>query len=151
MLDYNTNFKSANQIDILYAPDQFRSSDHDPIIVGLQLTYDFSGFFAPISNPPAFNQSQAGRSIPVKFSLNGDWGLDIFQPGLPMSVQIDCQSGELIGASASTFSHSGLTYDSINDQYVYVWQTDRSWSNSCRQFTLGLNDGSEHVFYVRFR
>jgi uncharacterized protein len=151
VLDYNTNFKSANQIDILYAPDQFRSSDHDPIIVGLQLTYDFSGFFAPISNPPAFNQAQAGRSIPVKFSLNGDWGLDIFQPGFPMSVQIDCQSGELIGASVSTFSYSGLAYDSITDQYVYAWQTDRSWSSSCRQFTLRLVDGSEHVFYVRFR
>ncbi len=37
VLDYNTNFKSANQIDSLFSPDQFRSSDHDPIIVGLNL------------------------------------------------------------------------------------------------------------------
>ncbi len=34
-LDYNTNFKSANHINTLYAPDAFRSSDHDPVIVGL--------------------------------------------------------------------------------------------------------------------
>ena len=34
-LDYNTNFKSANHIDTLFAPDAFRSSDHDPVIVGI--------------------------------------------------------------------------------------------------------------------
>jgi uncharacterized protein len=37
VLDYNTNFKSANQILSLFAPDQFRVSDHDPVILGLNL------------------------------------------------------------------------------------------------------------------
>jgi predicted extracellular nuclease len=37
VLDYNTDFKSAGQIDSLYAPDQFRISDHDPVLVGLDL------------------------------------------------------------------------------------------------------------------
>jgi predicted extracellular nuclease len=35
VLDYNTDFKSPDQIISLYAPDQFRVSDHDPVIVGL--------------------------------------------------------------------------------------------------------------------
>lgn len=35
VLDYNTDFKTANLQSILYAPDQFRVSDHDPVIVGL--------------------------------------------------------------------------------------------------------------------
>ena len=35
VLDYNTDFKSAGQLVSLYAPDQFRISDHDPVIVGL--------------------------------------------------------------------------------------------------------------------
>lgn len=39
VLDYNTNFKSAGQIADLYAPDEFRTSDHDPILVGLGLTF----------------------------------------------------------------------------------------------------------------
>lgn len=38
VLDYNTNFKPANLIESLYAPDRYRSSDHDPVIVGLDLT-----------------------------------------------------------------------------------------------------------------
>jgi|GEM_PF-1736106 len=37
VLDYNTEFKSAQQITEWYSPEPFRSSDHDPVIVGLNL------------------------------------------------------------------------------------------------------------------
>lgn len=37
ILDYNTNFKSAAQVEALYAPDMYRTSDHDPIKLGLNL------------------------------------------------------------------------------------------------------------------
>jgi uncharacterized protein len=37
VLDYNTNFKSAGQIKSLFAPDEFRAADHDPLLIGLQL------------------------------------------------------------------------------------------------------------------
>jgi hypothetical protein len=42
VLDYNTNFKTPNHVSTLYAPDEFRASDHDPILVGLN----------PINDPP---------------------------------------------------------------------------------------------------
>ncbi|RJP47315.1 MAG: ExeM/NucH family extracellular endonuclease [Anaerolineaceae bacterium] len=35
VLDYNTDFKTVNLQNILYAPDQFRVSDHDSVIIGL--------------------------------------------------------------------------------------------------------------------
>jgi uncharacterized protein len=37
LIDYDTTFKSNPQ-DAIYAPDAYRSSDHDPVIVGLVLT-----------------------------------------------------------------------------------------------------------------
>ena len=37
VLDYNTNFKSASQVVSLFAPGPFRASDHDPIVVGIEL------------------------------------------------------------------------------------------------------------------
>ena len=37
VLDYNTDFKTANLQNVLYAPDKFRISDHDPVLVGLYL------------------------------------------------------------------------------------------------------------------
>ena len=48
ILDYNTEFKSADQQASFFAPDAFRSSDHDPVLVGLNLTAD-----APITTPIA--------------------------------------------------------------------------------------------------
>lgn len=37
VLDYNTEFKSAAQLANFYAGDPYRSSDHDPVLVGLNL------------------------------------------------------------------------------------------------------------------
>ena len=42
VLDYNEEFKSANQQLSLYAPDAYRSSDHDPVVVALQLESDIN-------------------------------------------------------------------------------------------------------------
>jgi len=50
--------------------------------------YNFSGFFPPVDNPPVVNVVNAGRAIPVKFSLGGNKGLNIFAPGYPVSQQI---------------------------------------------------------------
>ncbi|MET0384778.1 MAG: ExeM/NucH family extracellular endonuclease [Polyangiales bacterium] len=40
VLDYNTDFKTSRQQSLLYAPDAFRASDHDPVVVGLALQRD---------------------------------------------------------------------------------------------------------------
>src|SRR6185369_8070766 len=40
--------------------------------------YNFSGFFAPVDNLPVLNVVNAGKAIPVKFSLSGNKGLNIF-------------------------------------------------------------------------
>ena len=37
VLDYNTDYKSAGQINSLYGDEPFRMSDHDPVVVGLGL------------------------------------------------------------------------------------------------------------------
>lgn len=36
-LDYNTEFKSANQVNTFYDSGPYRTSDHDPVVVGLDL------------------------------------------------------------------------------------------------------------------
>src|SRR5690606_4346226 len=37
VLDYTTNCQSAGQVVSLYAPDQYRTSGHDPVLVGVCL------------------------------------------------------------------------------------------------------------------
>ena len=46
VLDYNTDFKTANLQASLYAPNEFRVSDHDPVIVGLSPTAPLAAAFA---------------------------------------------------------------------------------------------------------
>src|SRR5205085_722690 len=45
--------------------------------------YNFTGFFSPVANPPSLNTVNAGRSIPVKFSLSGNKGLSVMAAGFP--------------------------------------------------------------------
>ncbi|MBN1177716.1 MAG: ExeM/NucH family extracellular endonuclease [Anaerolineae bacterium] len=43
-LDYNVEYKSADQVDSFYDPGPYRASDHDPVVIGLDLASpDLSG------------------------------------------------------------------------------------------------------------
>ncbi len=123
----------------------------DPGAPGI-VTFDFSGFFAPVDNPPAMNTVKAGRAIPIKFSLNGDQGLDIFADGYPASARIHCDGTPFEDGmeEAVTAGNRGLKYHARADRYRYVWKTDKAWSGQCRQFVLRLTDGSEHVANFKF-
>jgi predicted extracellular nuclease len=37
VLDYNVEFKTANEVNTLYDPGPYRASDHDPVVIGLNL------------------------------------------------------------------------------------------------------------------
>ena len=114
--------------------------------------YDFTGFFRPVSMSDV-NAVNAGRAVPIKFSLGGYQGMDVVAVGYPRSVQVPCSS--LADADSveptSTPGNSGLTYDAATDQYQYVWKTEKAWAGQCRQFVLALDDGSTHRAYFRFR
>lgn len=117
------------------------------------LPYNFTGFFAPIDNPPAFNEMKAGQAAPVKFSLGGNQGLNIFAAGSPSSVQISCSNSDPIlpVEQTETAGQSSLSYDSTSNQYKYTWKTESSWKNTCRQLTVTLRDGTVHVAKFKFK
>ena len=67
VLDYNTDFKSAAQIGSLYAPDEYRVSDHDPVLIGL--TPAPSIYRTPALEGPLEKDARsvkAGSTLPVK-------------------------------------------------------------------------------------
>lgn len=117
------------------------------------ITYDFTGFFAPIDNLPTVNLVKAGRAIPIKFSLNGDQGLAILAAGYPVSQQIACDSNAPLDdiEETSTAGNSSLSYDADNDMYTYTWKTVSSWKGTCRQFVLQLADGTDHIVHFKFK
>ncbi|WP_240658533.1 ExeM/NucH family extracellular endonuclease [Microbacterium sp. CPCC 204701] len=62
LIDYDMTFKQPAQ-DALYAPDAYRSSDHDPVIVGLALT-------SPDTTPPTIEATPDPSFV---FPPNNKW------------------------------------------------------------------------------
>jgi hypothetical protein len=126
---------------------------HNLALVAGAPTYEFVGFFQPVDNL-VWNRAKAGQAIPVKFSLAGDQGLDLFTPGFPKAVQAACPGAgtpiDPIETYAIAAGGSALSYDALSDEYSYVWKTERSWGGKCFRFELGLHDGSNHTFETQF-
>lgn len=119
----------------------------------ITVLYNFSGFFAPVDNLPVLNVVNAGKAIPVKFSLSGNKGLNIFAANSPSSVSISCDGSAPQSDIEETVNAGGssLSYSASSDQYNYVWKTENQWKNTCRQLTLRLNDGTEHKANFKFK
>jgi hypothetical protein len=113
--------------------------------------YDFTGFFSPVNNVPTLNSVNAGRAIPVKFSLSGNKGLNIFAAGNPYSVSFNCNTNDPGVDVTETVTAGGSSLSFGGDQYNYVWKTQSSWAGTCRQLVLTLNDGSVHVANFKFK
>jgi hypothetical protein len=128
----------AGNNDYNPAPDVTQSFD-----VG---GYTFTGFFRPIDSLPIVNVANSGQAIPVKFSLGGDQGLNIFAPGYPTSGVIACGTNDLYDFVDETVTAGGssLQYDPATNQYTYVWKTEKNWAKTCRQLAVKLKDGTIH-------
>jgi TolB protein len=119
----------------------------------LPAPYRFSGYFAPVENLPTMNVANAGRAIPIKFSLGGDRGMSIFAGGSPSSQRVACDNGAPLSIVNETASPgaSTLGYDDATGRYTYVWKTDPAWVGTCRQLVVTLADGTSHPASFRFK
>jgi hypothetical protein len=122
VLDYNTEFKSAGQIISFYAPDEFRSSDHDAVIVGLSLSsapetgtitvtkvvsgavpgsdWSFTGDLGSFTLPAAGGSDTFGALNPGSYTIT-----ETADPNYTTSVS--CDSGENGGSSVSVNLEAG--------------------------------------------
>jgi hypothetical protein len=129
------------------------SKNTTTLTVTYTVGFRFSGFFQPVDNPPILNVVKAGLGVPVKFSLGGNQGLSIFAAGSPSSTAIGCDNAaptEDIDTTG-TATQSGLSFDSKSGQYTYVWNTSKSWANTCRRLNVTLMDGTVHVANFKFK
>ncbi|MGH3863250.1 ExeM/NucH family extracellular endonuclease [Actinokineospora sp.] len=97
VLDYNVEFKSPNQVNTLYAPGPYRSSDHDPVLIGMNLSgppsVDAGGPYAVVEGSSV--TVSASGSDPDGDAVTYAWDLD------------NNGSFETAGQSA-TFSAAGI-------------------------------------------
>jgi len=151
LIDYDTSFKAPAQ-DAIYAADPYRSSDHDPVIAGLELlNFDFPGFGKGIRNPPEINSDKAGSRIKIKFDLKAGDGENAVAEGYPRSQPMSCDLtnpgvSEEINTRKEKFHAKGK-----KEKYEYEWVTDKSWKGTCRRLDILLRDGTHHYAYFIFK
>lgn len=112
--------------------------------------YPFTGFYTPVANPPAVNSDNAGRTIPVKFSLTDSGALlnQVLAAGYPQSAPVSCTSpADLTTGDPASATSPGSA--SPGDNYTYLWQTDSSWTG-CRELIVKLVDGTYHRAVFNF-
>ena len=111
------------------------------------VVYPFAGFDAPVDASGLLDGAKAGEPIPLKFSLQGDRGLNVvakttWQPA-------SCTDWSATGAAST--GQGKLTYSASSGRYVDAVASSSSWKGSCRTLTLELADGTSHAVGVRFK
>jgi hypothetical protein len=139
---YTINFKVTNSLGL---------STIDSTTV--DVIYNFSGYLYPVQNPDVLNVATAGLVIPIKFTLGGDKGLDIFAAGSPSVTEIACPVGAVKNKiiTYATLLDPPLKYKVLKDLYKFTWQTDPAWAGTCQLFTIELNDGTTHSALFKFK
>ncbi|AFZ69081.1 putative extracellular nuclease [Deinococcus peraridilitoris DSM 19664] len=150
VLDYNLEFKTDDR----FAATPYRSSDHDPVVVGLQLNADPLRAAQPYVSVTAPVRAQAGQDVELQVaaepgrgsslqSLEINWGdgqIDTLQSGTTSAVHVYASAGTYnITATASDVSGAVSSHSatitvspapSSNDGKVVISQVYGGGGNS---------------------
>ncbi|HLY15207.1 MAG TPA: PxKF domain-containing protein [Candidatus Limnocylindrales bacterium] len=118
-----------------------------PVVRTYVAPITFSGFQAPVVNPPTVNTGSAGKAYPVKFQLRDAGGALISALPAVASTTVQSVSCTTFGTATSalpsgTNAATSLAYDSKANQYVYTWKTPSA--AGCYVLTVGLADGTSY-------
>lgn len=107
------------------------------------VAYNFSGFVAPVDNPPTVNVAKAGQTIPVQWRVTDYNGVGIADPTSFVSLtsgSTTCSSSDPTDTVETYAGSSGLQY--LGDgNWQFNWKTPKTYAGQCRVMSLNLADG----------
>jgi predicted extracellular nuclease len=107
-LDYNTDFKTVNLQTTLYAPDEFRMSDHDLALVDLELDPLPDTTDPTVTINQASGQSDPTSSSPINFTVVFSEPVTGFATG---DVTLSGTAGATTGTVTEIAPNDGTTYN----------------------------------------
>ena len=115
--------------------------------------FTFGGFLPPVNNPPVLNLDNAGRTIPVKWSLTNAAGQAYAQLNAVQSISsrsVACPSGTPMSDGPDVaIGLSGLKV--TGNQFNLNWSTDKSWAGTCRRLFVHFADGTTPYVDFQFK
>jgi len=128
VLDYNTDFKTTNLQTVLYAPDMFRTSDHDPVIVGLNACDDIDPTLS-VSVSPDMLWPPNHKYVDIKATVIA---ADNFDPN-PTVTLVSVTSNEPDDGLGDGDTPDDIV---IVDDYNFKLRAERSGTGTGRIYTI---------------
>jgi len=127
----------------------------DPVSVSYTVTFQFTGFTAPVDNPDVLNVAKAGQTVPLKWRLTDAAGnpvTELAEVGVSV-VALACEQGETPDP-IEEYAEGDSGLQNLGDGYYqWNWKTPRGYSGLCKTLELDLGEGAgyEHLALFRFR
>jgi len=128
LIDYDTSFKGPNQ-DAIYAPDAYRSSDHDPVIIGLDVCDEIAPTFDEISVSPDTLWPANHKYVDVTATVVVS---DNFDPN-PTVELVSVESNEPDDGLGDGDTENDIV---IVDDYHFMLRAERSGLGEGRTYTI---------------
>ncbi|HEV8695826.1 MAG TPA: PxKF domain-containing protein, partial [Lysobacter sp.] len=118
---------------------------------GYRVVYGFSGFNAPVQNPPVLNVFKAGRSIPLRWRVVDAQGAPVtnLSSATVSATAISCPNAT--ENRISTYGGSNGQLQNLGNGYYQLdWLVSFSLRGYCSRLDLKLGDGELHSAQFKF-